>query len=70
MTEQKSETTRTLSYRAALREALIEEMERDERVFMMGVPIGLLVKLPFLPFLYLARGTMMASERKLVRTLS
>ena len=26
-----------------------------ERVFMMGVPIGLLVKLPFLPFLYLAR---------------
>ena len=41
-----------------------------ERVFMMGVPIGLLVKLPFLPFLYLARGTMMASEKKLVRTLS
>ena len=28
-----------------------------ERVSMMGVPIGLLVKLPFLPFLYLARGT-------------
>jgi len=27
---------RTLSYRAALREALIEEMQRDERVFMMG----------------------------------
>ena len=41
-----------------------------ERVFMMGVPIGLLVKLPFLPFLYLARGTMMASEKKLVRTFS
>jgi hypothetical protein len=41
-----------------------------ERVFMMGVPFSLLVKLPFLPFLYLARGTMMASERKLVRTLS
>ena len=41
-----------------------------ERVFMMGVPIGSLVKLPFLPFLYLARGTMMASETKLVRTLS
>ena len=41
-----------------------------ERVYMMGVPIGILVKLPFLPFLYLARGTMMASERKLVRTLS
>ena len=41
-----------------------------ERVLMMGVPIGLLVKLPFLPFLYLARGTMMTSEKKLVRTLS
>jgi hypothetical protein len=41
-----------------------------ERVFMMGVPIGFLVKLPFLPFLYLGRGTMMASEKKLVRTLS
>ena len=41
-----------------------------ERVFMMGVPIGFLVKLPFLPFLYLVRGTMMASEKKLLRTLS
>ncbi|WP_370177141.1 alpha-ketoacid dehydrogenase subunit beta [Alteriqipengyuania sp.] len=40
MTEQKSEATRTLSYRAALREALIEEMERDERVFMMGQDAG------------------------------
>ena len=41
-----------------------------ERVFMMGIPIGFLVKLPFLPFLYLVRGTMMASEKKLLRTLS
>ena len=41
-----------------------------ESVFMMGVPIGFLVKLPFLPFLYMARGTMMASAMKLVRTLS
>ena len=32
-----------------------------ESAFMLGVPIGALVKLPFLPFLYLARGTMMAS---------
>ena len=41
-----------------------------ERVFMMGVPIGILVRFPFLPFLYLARGTMMASEESLVRTFS
>jgi len=41
-----------------------------ERVFMMGVPFGLLVKLPFLPFLYLARGTMIASEKKLVSVLT
>ena len=41
-----------------------------ERVFMVGIPIGLLVKLPFLPFLYLAGGTMMDSEKKLVKTLS
>ena len=41
-----------------------------ERVSMMGVPIGRLVKLPFLPFLYLARGTMIASAKKLVLTLN
>lgn len=34
-----------------------------ESAFMLGVPIGALVKLPFLPFLYLARGTMMASGK-------
>jgi hypothetical protein len=41
-----------------------------ESAFMLGVPIGTLVKLPFLPFLYLARGTMMASGEKLVRSLN
>lgn len=41
-----------------------------ESASMLGVPIGALVKLPFLPFLYLARGTMMASGKKLVRSLS
>lgn len=32
--------SRTLSYRAALREALIEELERDPRVFVMGQDAG------------------------------
>lgn len=32
--------TKTLSYRAALREALIEELERDPKVFMMGQDAG------------------------------
>ena len=41
-----------------------------ERVSMMGLPIGLMVKLPFLPFLHLVRSTMKASETKLVRTLN
>jgi hypothetical protein len=41
-----------------------------ERVYMMGVPFGLVVKLPFLPFLYLARGTMIASERNFVTVLT
>ena len=27
---------RTLRFREALREAMIEEMERDDRVFLMG----------------------------------
>lgn len=31
---------RVISYRAALREALIEELQRDERVFMMGQDVG------------------------------
>lgn len=31
---------RTLRYREALREAMIEEMERDERVFVMGEEVG------------------------------
>ncbi|MHC4428776.1 MAG: alpha-ketoacid dehydrogenase subunit beta [Planctomycetota bacterium] len=33
--------TRTIRYRDALREALLEEMRRDERVFVMGEGIGL-----------------------------
>ncbi len=31
---------RTLRFREALREAMIEEMERDERVFLMGEEVG------------------------------
>ena len=31
---------RELRYREALREAMIEEMERDERVFLMGEEVG------------------------------
>jgi pyruvate dehydrogenase E1 component beta subunit len=31
---------RTIRYREALREAMIEEMERDERVFLMGEEVG------------------------------
>jgi pyruvate dehydrogenase E1 component beta subunit len=31
---------RTLRYREALREAMIEEMERDERVFLIGEEVG------------------------------
>jgi pyruvate dehydrogenase E1 component beta subunit len=31
---------RELTYREALREAMIEEMERDERVFLMGEEVG------------------------------
>jgi pyruvate dehydrogenase E1 component beta subunit len=33
-------TMRTLRFREALREAMIEEMERDERVFLMGEEVG------------------------------
>ena len=31
---------RSLRYREALREAMIEEMERDDRVFLMGEEVG------------------------------
>jgi len=31
---------RTIRFREALREAMIEEMERDERVFLMGEEVG------------------------------
>ena len=31
---------RTIRYREALREAMIEEMERDDRVFLMGEEVG------------------------------
>lgn len=40
-----------------------------ERVTMFGLPIGPLVKAPFLPMLYLARGAMMAGEKKLAKVL-
>ncbi len=40
-----------------------------ERVTMFGLPVGPLIKAPFLPMLYLARGSMMASEKKLKGTL-
>ncbi len=33
-------TTRTLRFREALREAMIEEMERDDSVFLMGEEVG------------------------------
>src|SRR6266850_1487429 len=33
-------TMRELTYREALREAMSEEMERDERVFLMGEEVG------------------------------
>ena len=33
-------TMRTLRYREALREAMVEEMERDDRVFLMGEEVG------------------------------
>jgi pyruvate dehydrogenase E1 component beta subunit len=31
---------RTVRFREALREAMIEEMERDDRVFLMGEEVG------------------------------
>ena len=32
--------TRTLTYRDAIREALREAMQRDDRVFLMGEDVG------------------------------
>jgi hypothetical protein len=36
-----------------------------ERVTMFGLPVGPLIKSPVLPMVYLARGSMMASGKKL-----
>ena len=38
-----------------------------ESVTMFGLPIGPLIKAPFLPMLYLARGAMMAGEKKTLK---
>lgn len=38
--ERTAVTMRSIRYRDALREAMIEEMERDERVFLMGEEVG------------------------------
>ncbi len=40
-----------------------------ERVSMFGLPVGLLIKAPILPMVYLARGSMMDSEKRLKKTL-
>ena len=40
-----------------------------ERVTMFALPVGLLIKAPFLPMVYLARGAMMAGEKKLAKAL-
>ena len=32
--------TRTLSFREALREAMVEEMEHDPNIFLMGEEVG------------------------------
>jgi hypothetical protein len=40
-----------------------------EHVTMFGLPVGPLIKAPFLPMVYLARGAMMAGEKKLARAL-
>jgi hypothetical protein len=40
-----------------------------EKVTMFGIPSGLLIKAPFLPMVYLARGSMMAGEKKMQKTL-
>lgn len=38
--EQKTAETRTVTYREAIREALRDALERDERVFLMGEDVG------------------------------
>ena len=38
--ESRADGMREITYRDALREAIVEEMERDERVFLMGEDIG------------------------------
>ncbi len=40
-----------------------------ERVTMFALPVGPLIKAPFLPMVYLARGAMMAGEKKLAQAL-
>ncbi len=40
-----------------------------ERVTMFALPVGPLIKAPFLPMVYLARGAMMAGEKKLAQVL-
>jgi len=41
-----------------------------ERVTMFGLPVGPLIKAPFLPMLYLARGAMLAGRKRLAAVLS
>ena len=40
-----------------------------ERVTMFGLPAGPLIKAPFLPMVYLARWSMMASEKRMIKAL-
>src|SRR3954469_21266735 len=39
-TARENEMARTIRFREALREAMIEEMEKDDRVFLMGEEVG------------------------------
>jgi len=41
-----------------------------ERVTMFGIPVGALIKAPFLPMRYLALGAMMAGEKRMTATLT
>jgi uncharacterized membrane protein len=41
-----------------------------EKATMFGIPIGALVKAPFLPMRYLAQGAIMAGEKRLTDTLT
>jgi acetoin:2,6-dichlorophenolindophenol oxidoreductase subunit beta len=40
MTQEATQRTREITYTEAIRQALFEEMERDERVFVMGQDVG------------------------------